>query len=206
MDRNAVPGESDRRGGLRPSLGWAAALLGTVVLLPGCDGELEGGTLTTVPALSHAVPLDEALVAGANRLVDEDARTQVARLVQCALPVGEVLEVRDPAGDCYAFQGHLGLAPEWRTGGCGETCQQWVAACMGAVDGVVDTGEPAVDRVLEAAADRPQATWSHCGGDELLAQAVCGGRMSACAVDGECCSGTCVGAYADLGWSGTCWF
>jgi len=43
----------------------------------------------------------------------------------CALPADEELAA---GGD--RFPGYYGLAPEWATGACGESCQRWVSACL----------------------------------------------------------------------------
>ena len=57
-------------------------------------------------------------------------RTTVSYLVKCALPAGHQITKQDQLGNWYTFQGSLGLGPTWENGGCDETCQQAVSACM----------------------------------------------------------------------------
>jgi hypothetical protein len=50
-------------------------------------------------------------------------------IVQCALPPGTFVHA-SYNGMALDFEGALGLAPEWNTGPCGTSCQEWVTACM----------------------------------------------------------------------------
>jgi hypothetical protein len=59
-----------------------------------------------------------------------DGRTTVSYLVRCALPTGHSITKTDAAGNRYTFTGSMGLAPEWETAACGQTCQGWISACM----------------------------------------------------------------------------
>jgi hypothetical protein len=59
-----------------------------------------------------------------------DGRLQVAYLVKCALPANRTLVKTDKNGAKYSFPGEIGLAPEWETGSCDQTCQEWVTACL----------------------------------------------------------------------------
>jgi hypothetical protein len=48
-------------------------------------------------------------------------------LVRCALDDGEELWV-DSLG--ASFAGHMGIAPQWATESCDESCQRWMTACV----------------------------------------------------------------------------
>ncbi|WP_437689112.1 hypothetical protein [Sorangium sp. So ce176] len=64
-------------------------------------------------------------------LRDPESRELLSFIVSCALPEDESFKV-EVGGKSYTFTGELGLAPEWgtRQGSCGETCQEWVSACL----------------------------------------------------------------------------
>jgi hypothetical protein len=59
-----------------------------------------------------------------------DGRLTAAYLVRCALPAGRSIVKHDQYGASYTFAGAVGLAPEWESGSCGQSCQMWVSACM----------------------------------------------------------------------------
>ena len=52
-------------------------------------------------------------------------RKTVSYIVKCALAAGDTL-----VKGSYTFAGKLGLAPEWKHGSCGTSCQQIVSACV----------------------------------------------------------------------------
>jgi hypothetical protein len=64
-------------------------------------------------------------------LEDPGNRDVFKYVVGCALPVSESLTLT-VQGVSYTFNGELGLAPEWgeEDGSCGDSCQQWVSACV----------------------------------------------------------------------------
>jgi hypothetical protein len=64
-----------------------------------------------------------------NGLSDPTVSQFVTYLVECALPEGDSVSY-DIAGSSYTFHGSLGLAPEWKTQSCDQSCQRWVSACM----------------------------------------------------------------------------
>jgi hypothetical protein len=47
----------------------------------------------------------------------------------CAMPPGKHVSLTIN-GTAYDFDGQLGLAPEWETGPCGDSCKRWVSACL----------------------------------------------------------------------------
>jgi hypothetical protein len=64
-------------------------------------------------------------------LRDAESRQLFSFIVSCALPEDESVDVKVD-GVPYHFPGELGLAPEWgkKHGSCGESCQEWVSACL----------------------------------------------------------------------------
>ena len=56
--------------------------------------------------------------------------SELSYLVKCALPAGHTLVRTDAAGVKHSFPGSIGLAPEWEQNTCGQTCQEWVSACV----------------------------------------------------------------------------
>jgi hypothetical protein len=63
-------------------------------------------------------------------MTTSDGRMTVQYLVRCALPTGHSIVKTDQNGVVYTFAGSMGLAPEWETTSCGQTCQMWVSACL----------------------------------------------------------------------------
>ncbi len=59
-----------------------------------------------------------------------DGRSTLSYLVRCALPANHTINKTDSTGAPYSFAGGIGLTPEWENGTCGETCQQWISACL----------------------------------------------------------------------------
>jgi hypothetical protein len=64
-----------------------------------------------------------------NGLANPTAQEFVKYLVGCALPEGDALEYSID-GKLYSFAGAIGLAPEWKTQACDETCQRWMTSCL----------------------------------------------------------------------------
>ena len=54
-----------------------------------------------------------------------EGRTLIKYMVECALPQGDSVV---KAGTTY--NGMIGLAPQWKNGGCDKGCQEWVSACL----------------------------------------------------------------------------
>ncbi len=69
--------------------------------------------------------------ATATALASPAGRELLKYVAICALPAGDDL-VAGGAGDATGdrFAGYYGLAPEWATGTCDDTCQRWVSACL----------------------------------------------------------------------------
>jgi len=70
------------------------------------------------------------LASSTGLMTTADGRTQVKYLVRCALPATSSITKKDQYGTSYTFQGLLGMAPQWETGACDQTCQEDVSACM----------------------------------------------------------------------------
>jgi hypothetical protein len=64
-----------------------------------------------------------------NGLSEPVVQKFVSYLVGCALPPGDSVSY-EIAGQKWTFAGEIGVAPEWKTGACGESCQRWISACM----------------------------------------------------------------------------
>lgn len=178
----------------------------------GCDmGPVDGSPdlgLRAEPRIERTRPLADAIRSGPFVLQDETDRGRLERVVQCALPAGAELRVRGPGGACLVFAGHLGLAPEWVAGECGQSCDDWVSTCLEPGDGVAAAELSVVQRVLEAAGPPPGRTWRTCNAPDSPSPdgaTGCVENMATCFEDAQCCSGSCVGAYAALGWAGGCW-
>lgn len=153
--------------------GWRAGTLegddgGTIILPPGDDsaaGADDGGGGRTggdwvmnglaepsVSGVDPAYALDSAEGLGAEGWLAEGdpAGERVIRyLVGCALEGGQSVSVEGPGGP-LVFAGHLGLAPQWRTGPCDAECQAWVSACM-----LARTNETETETMLFVQGDHP---------------------------------------------------
>jgi hypothetical protein len=62
-------------------------------------------------------------------LQDEFVQSVLEYTVACALAPGQALEL-DIAGEHRVYEGAIGLAPQWASESCDETCQGWVSACL----------------------------------------------------------------------------
>lgn len=102
----------------------------------GGDWIINGLAEPSVSGVSPVYPLDSPQGLGsAGWLVEGDpaGETLIRYLVECALDEGEsvtVVRPGDTGDEPLEFPGRLGLAPEWKTSPCNETCQQWVSACL----------------------------------------------------------------------------
>lgn len=56
-------------------------------------------------------------------------RTFLDYLVKCALPAGQTL-TRSYLGVAYAFNGHVGMAPEWADSALTASRKRWLSACV----------------------------------------------------------------------------
>jgi hypothetical protein len=81
-------------------------------------------------ALGSGLRTPAGLQSTTGLMTTADGRTTVAYLVRCALPAGHTITKTDQLGASYTFTGEIGLAPEWESGTCGQSCQMWVSACM----------------------------------------------------------------------------
>ncbi len=63
-------------------------------------------------------------------LTTEAGRTFAKYLVECALPSGDSITKVDSQGVETTYSGLIGLAPQWKSGPCDATCQEWVSACL----------------------------------------------------------------------------
>jgi hypothetical protein len=65
----------------------------------------------------------------ANGLADPMAHKFMEYVISCALPSGRSVTLSDGAKS-YTFDGWIGVAPQWETKSCAESCQRWVSACV----------------------------------------------------------------------------
>ncbi len=72
----------------------------------------------------------------------EVGRTLASYVVKCALPADRTLQKSDSKGTRYIFPGMVGVAPEWERGACGQTCQEWMTACILALVNTTGTHVP----------------------------------------------------------------
>jgi hypothetical protein len=98
----------------------------------GGDWIINGLSEPTVSGVKTGYALDSPEGLGAEGWLaegDPEGEKVIAYLVECALEEGDDITVTGAAGT-YVFAGGVGLAPEWKTGPCNDTCQQWVSACL----------------------------------------------------------------------------
>jgi len=132
-----------------PRIQWALLGIGAAALA-GC-GELQGDAdptddavtstngistvngiatrngISTVNGISTRNGLD---VSGSGLMTTALGRTQLAYIVRCALPATASITKQDQYGTNYTFQGLLGLAPQWQSGTCDQSCQEDMTACL----------------------------------------------------------------------------
>jgi hypothetical protein len=65
----------------------------------------------------------------ANGLADPAAHKFMEYVVSCALSAGHSVTYTID-GASYEFEGGIGVAPEWETNRCDDSCQHWVSACV----------------------------------------------------------------------------
>ena len=134
--------------------GWTTPCVGLALVLAGCmpsggaNGEAQSD-LATVNGLSMINGLSmtnglsminglsmtnglegEGLLSGSDAMNTDAARTTMAYLVRCALPLGATITKQDAAGNPYTFYGAIGVAPSWQWGACDSECQLQVTPCM----------------------------------------------------------------------------
>jgi hypothetical protein len=79
-------------------------------------------------SLTHATLSSSAVPSDLNNPVN---RLTIKNIAECALPAGRSLTFWSADGTwSETFHGSVGLAPEWETGACGESCQRWVTGCL----------------------------------------------------------------------------
>jgi hypothetical protein len=67
---------------------------------------------------------------GVGLLTSPQGRDTFGYLVRCALPLGHTVIKQDQNGIAYPFLGQIGVAPEWESGTCNQTCQENISACV----------------------------------------------------------------------------
>ena len=65
----------------------------------------------------------------ADAVRDPAVRPLFSYIVSCALPEGQALSLTVD-GQPLTFPGSVGVAPEWLTGTCDDSCQRWVTSCV----------------------------------------------------------------------------
>ncbi|MCA9706649.1 MAG: hypothetical protein KDK70_12420 [Myxococcales bacterium] len=100
---------------------------------PGGGGEWLSNGLQdpSVSGIDPAYPLTSAdgVSESFGLLGDPVHRGTIEYIVECALPEGHSI-IKTHDGQDYVFEGQMGLAPQWETGACDESCQQWISACI----------------------------------------------------------------------------
>jgi hypothetical protein len=91
---------------------------------------LNGLTSTNGIRLTNGLRLLNGLTSTNGIMTTDAGRTQLAYVVRCALNAGTTIVQPDQYGTNHTFTGVLGLAPEWENGSCGQTCQEYVSACL----------------------------------------------------------------------------
>jgi hypothetical protein len=80
--------------------------------------------------VSNGLNTLDGLAAGTGLMTTAAGRQTVSYLVKCALAAGDTLVKQDQNGASYTYAGSLGLAPQYKTGGCGQDCTEMLSACM----------------------------------------------------------------------------
>ena len=70
------------------------------------------------------------LAAGAGLMTSDAGRKTVSYLVRCALAAGDTLVKQDHNGNNYTYAGQIGLAPQYKTGGCNKDCTEELSSCL----------------------------------------------------------------------------
>jgi hypothetical protein len=113
----------------------AAERIGGVIPAPstvGPEGLWLANALNRESGVSVAGALsdDSGLASGTGLMASVGGRLVASYLVKCALPPGHSVTKYDETGELQTLQGAVGMAPEWETGACETSCQEWVTACM----------------------------------------------------------------------------
>lgn len=87
---------------------------------------LSSNGLTTINGLATMNGLSSTV----GLMTTAAGRATVGYLVRCALPASASIVKQDQNGASYTFNGELGFAPQWQTGGCDTVCQETISACM----------------------------------------------------------------------------
>jgi hypothetical protein len=118
----------------------------------GGDWVMNGLAEPEVSGVDPAFALDSPEGLGAEGWLAEGdpAGERVIRyLVECALDDDQAVIVEAAAGT-LVLEGRLGLAPQWRTGPCDASCQEWVSACL-----LARTNETEIETMLFVQGDHP---------------------------------------------------
>lgn len=78
---------------------------------------------------SHGLDSTLGMAEAYGLLTTTEGRKTAEYLVECALPADHSI-TKTIDGQSVVFYGHLGLAPQWESGSCDNTCQAWVSACL----------------------------------------------------------------------------
>jgi hypothetical protein len=80
--------------------------------------------------LSNGLNTANGLASVAGLMTSDGGRKVVTYLARCALAAGDSLVKTDQNNASYTFAGGIGLAPQWKNGGCNEQCSEMISACM----------------------------------------------------------------------------
>lgn len=119
----------------------------------GGDWIINGLAEPSVSGVNPAHALDSPQGLGAEGWLaegDPEGEKVIRYLVECALDDGDSITVVPVGDEALLFGGHLGLAPQWKTGPCDETCQRWVSACL-----LARTNETGAEITLFVQGDHP---------------------------------------------------
>jgi hypothetical protein len=96
------------------------------------NGYKDNNGLNSINGLNGANGLNSVngLASGTGYMTSEHGRMIVQYLTRCALGSNDSLTKQDQNGTNFTFKGGLGLAPQWKTGGCDRDCSEEISACM----------------------------------------------------------------------------
>jgi F5/8 type C domain/Alpha-galactosidase, CBM13 domain len=63
-------------------------------------------------------------------MTSDGGRKTVSYLVRCALAAGDSIVKQDDMGNNFTFNGSIGLAPQYKTAGCGKDCLEMLSSCL----------------------------------------------------------------------------
>jgi hypothetical protein len=81
-------------------------------------------------SVAHPLSDDAGMSSGTGIMASAEGQLIASYLVRCALPPDRFVEKYDADGNLQRLEGRVGVAPEWESGACDESCQEWVSACM----------------------------------------------------------------------------